>query len=46
MLMQIEEIEEMREHGYTVEQISKIIGIGETEVRNILGVRANDIRVC
>lgn len=43
-MTQLEEIRDMRDYGYTIDQISVLVGISKEEVeRMINGV---DIRIC
>ena len=43
-MTQFEEIRDMRDYGYTVDQISVLVGISKEEVERV--INGADIRIC
>ena len=43
-MTQFEEIRDMRDYGYTVDQISVLVGISKEEVERV--INGVDIRIC
>ena len=43
-MTQMEEIRDMRDYGYTIDQISVLVGINKDEVERM--VKGVDIRIC
>ena len=43
-MTQMEEIIEMRDYGYTIDQISVLVGISKEEVERV--INGVDIRIC
>ena len=43
-MTQMEEIRDMRDYGYTIDQISVLVGISKEEVERV--INGVDIRIC
>ena len=43
-MTQMEEIRDMRDYGYTIDQISVLVGISKEEVERV--INSVDIRIC
>lgn len=43
-MTQVEEIRDMRDYGYTIDQISVLVGISKEEVERV--INGVDIRIC
>lgn len=43
-MTQVEEIREMRDYGFTIDQISILVGINKEEVERV--INGVDIRIC
>ena len=43
-MTQLEEIRDMRDYGYTIDQISVLVGINKEEVERV--INGVDIRIC
>ena len=43
-MAQVEEIRDMRDYGYTIDQISVLVGISKEEVERV--INGVDIRIC
>ena len=43
-MTQMEEIRDMRDYGYTIDQISVLVGISKKEVERV--INGVDIRIC